>query len=84
MTTPEPPVVVVSAVGVAGAAPDAVVVQPAVEVVADEPGTAVSGAAELLAGVLAVLDDVGVATGDRRTTGLAVSPATPCACTASC
>lgn len=72
MTTPEKPVVVVSAVGVAAAVPDAVVVHLALEVVADEPGLAVSRAAELLADVLAVLDAAGVS--ERRTTGLNVNP----------
>lgn len=72
MTTPEQPVVVVTAVGSASAVPDAVVMHLVLELVADEPGAAVSGAAGLLAEVLAVLDDEGVA--ERRTTGLGVSP----------
>lgn len=72
MTTPEPAVVVVSAVGVADAVPDAVVVHLTLEVVADEPGPAVSRAAALLADVLAVLDTAGVS--ERRTTGLDVNP----------
>lgn len=74
MTTPEQAVVVVSAVGTASAAPDAVVVSLTLEVVADEPGPAVGRVAALLDEVLAVLGAHGVVPGDRRTAGLQVGP----------
>lgn len=74
MTAPEQPVVVVSAVGVASAVPDAVVLHLSVEVVDDEPGVAVSRVAALVDDLLRLLDAEGVAAADRRTTGLSVDP----------
>ena len=72
-SVPEPSVSV-TAVGRAVCVPDQVVVGLGVEVVSETVGQALRGASDAVRRLLALLEDAGIGSGDRQTSGLSVEP----------
>ena len=68
------PTVSVTAVGRAACVPDQVVVGLGVEVVSETVGQALRAASDAVRRLLALLDDAGIDSQDRQTSGLSVDP----------